>query len=93
MVLKKCRCYRESTGKRIALFKVQAPKKILMKLNLQIVVSASATPVLAQDIFASRPLRSQMRLASRWFSKRYCETYYPSGNSQDIRRIETSYDN
>jgi hypothetical protein len=93
MVLKEYHATVNPLARGITLFKVQAPKKILMKLNLQIVVSASAAPVLAQDIFASRPLRSQMRLASRWFSKRYCETYYPSGNSQDIRRIETSYDN
>ena len=93
MVLKKCRCYRESTGKRIALFKVQAPKKQLMKLNLQIIVSAAAARVLAHDTFACRQMRCQMRLATCWLSKRYCETYYPLCNSQDIRRIETSYDN
>jgi hypothetical protein len=69
-----------------------------MKLNFQIIVSASAAPVLefsalAQDIFACRPMGSQMRLATGWFSKRYCETYYPPCNSLDIRRIKTSYDN
>jgi hypothetical protein len=85
-------------AKGIALFKVQAPKKKLMKLNLQIIVSVSAAPVLAfpalaQDTFACPPMRSEMRLAPRRFSKCYCEIYYPPGNSQDRRRIKTSYDN
>jgi hypothetical protein len=73
-------------AKGIALFKVQALKEKLMKLNFQIIVSASAAPVLAfsalaQDTFTCRRMRSQMRLTTR------------RSPTQDRRRIKTSYDN
>jgi len=91
-------CYRESTGKGNRFVQSSSAKEKLMKLNLQIIVSASAAPVLAfaaldQDIFACRPMRSQMRLATRWLSKHYFETYSPPCDSRDIRRIKTSHDN